>query len=204
MLSTEENAQNGAKLFQWDDSNADTQLWYIEKTKDGYLQIKSKANDKCIDVKGISRENGAKLQVWEDVDGENQKWNFTEVEENKKIISGAKYKITAKNSKKAVEIGYNSQKDGGTVQLWEYEQGSNQQWFLEKVDEKYYKIIADHSGKVLTVKNGKTENGTLVEQREYKGKENQLWYLSEDPNGYYRIRSKFGKTSRWNKLYLSV
>ena len=190
LLSTEENAKNGAALYQWDDTNADTQLWYLEETGDGYVQIKSKANKKCIDIEGISKENGAKLQVWEDVDGDNQKWKFTEIEENKKIVSGAKYRIISKNSKKAVEVGYNSQEDGGTVQQWKYENGSNQQWFLEKAEDKYYKIIADHSGKVLTVKNGKIENGTLVEQREYNGKDNQLWYLSEDPNGYYRIRSK--------------
>lgn len=190
VLSINENAIDGDLLFQWDDTDSDTQLWYLEECKDGYFQIKSKANQKCIDVVEISKENGAKLQVWEDVDGNNQKWKFAEVEKNDKIVSGAKYKITSKNSGKSIEVGYNSQDDGGTVQQWDYEQGSNQQWFIEKVEEKYYKIIADHSGKVLTVKDGKTENGTLVEQRAYNGGDNQLWYFSEDPNGDYRIRSK--------------
>ena len=190
VLSTEENAMNGAVLFQWDDMNADTQLWYLEQCEEEYVQIKSKANDKCIDITGISKDNGAKLQVWDDVDGNNQKWKFVELEVGNKIVSGAKYKITSKTSKKSLEVGYNSQEDGGTVQQWQYEQGSNQQWFIEKVEEKYYKIIADHSGKALTVKDAGTDNGTLVEQKEFNGSNNQLWYLSEDPDGYYRIRSK--------------
>lgn len=114
VLSTEENAMNGAVLFQWDDMNADAQLWYLEQCEEEYVQIKSKANDKCIDITGISKDNGAKLQVWDDVDGNNQKWKFVELEVGNKIVSGAKYKITSKTSKKSLEVGYNSQEDGGT------------------------------------------------------------------------------------------
>lgn len=43
VLSTEENAMNGAVLFQWDDMNADTQLWYLEQCEEEYVQIKSKS-----------------------------------------------------------------------------------------------------------------------------------------------------------------
>lgn len=90
----------------------------------------------CIDIKDISPNNGAKLQLWEDVDGNNQMWQFAKLEEDGNVLLGGKYKITAKNSGKAMEIGYNSQEDGGTVQQWDYEYGNNQQWFLQKVEEK--------------------------------------------------------------------
>lgn len=191
LLSVQEGtAQNGDSVFQWDDMDSDTQLWYLEYCENGFYQIKSKENDKCIDIKDISKNNGAKLQLWEDVDGNNQMWQFSKLEEDRNILSGGKYKITSKNSGKAMEIGYNSQEDGGTVQQWDYEYGNNQQWFLQKVEEKYFKIIADHSGKVLTVKNHETNNGTAVEQRAYESKDSQLWYFELDSNGYYKIKSK--------------
>lgn len=191
LLSVQEGtAQDGDSVFQWDDIDNDTQLWYLEHCGNDFYQIKSKENDKCIDIKDISKDNGAKLQLWEDVDGNNQMWRFTQLEEDKNILSGGKYKITSKNSGKSIEIGYNSQEDGGTVQQWDYEHGSNQQWFLEKVEEKYFKIIADHSGKVLTVKHQGTNNGTAVEQRAYGGTDNQQWYFELDQNGYYKIKSK--------------
>ena len=192
LLSTEENAKNGAALYQWDDTNADTQLWYLEETGDGYVQIKSKANKKCIDIEGISKENGAKLQVWEDVDGDNQKWKFTVIKENKKIVSGAKYKIISKNSKKAVEVGYHSKEDGGIIQQWEYNDGESQQWYLESVEGNYFKMINAHSGKAVTIQSSDIKNGTKVIQKEYEGKDTQLWYFSEDKDGYYKIKSKMG------------
>lgn len=191
LLSVKEgNANNGDLVFQWDDINSDTQLWYIETCGAEAFQIKSKENNKCLDIVNISKDNGAKIQLWEDVDGKNQTWSFTELEEDKNIVSGGKYKIISKNSGKAIEVGYSSQENGGIVQQWDYEDGINQQWYLQNVEDKYFKIIADHSGKVLTVKNAQTNDGTIVEQRNYEGNDNQLWYFSLDSKGFYRIKSK--------------
>ena len=78
MLDIKDLAQyDGATVQLWEDVNGDNQLWYFEKTDDGYYKIKSKRSNKCLDIAGISKDNGAKAQLWSDVNGDNQKWKIT-------------------------------------------------------------------------------------------------------------------------------
>ena len=92
--------ENGAQLHQWEDLEADNQLWALEPAREGLWKLKSKPSGKCLDVVGISQEEGASLQIWEDLDGENQLWKLLEPAELAEQPAQAPAKKPASRAKK--------------------------------------------------------------------------------------------------------
>ncbi|MET8944834.1 RICIN domain-containing protein [Streptomyces sp. NPDC004542] len=82
------------------------------------------------------------------------------------------------------EVYNNSTADGGTVDQWAANSGTNQQWNIVKVSGDLYKIVNRNSGKVLDDYNLSHSRGNALVQWTYSGGNNQLWYFETAPTGY--------------------
>ena len=100
----------------------------------------------------------------------NQKWYI------EKQPSGY-YTIKCYASGKVLDIAGCSSENGANVQQWEYMNGENQEWSIEKAGD-YYKIINRRSGKALDVSGRSAADNANVLQWDYNGQDNQLWRIS--------------------------
>ena len=69
-------AQNGARVIQWDCHYGDNQLWEIVRVKNSkrLAMLKSVHSGRCLDVSGVSTNDGAKIIIWDCHGGGNQVW----------------------------------------------------------------------------------------------------------------------------------
>ncbi|HLP08785.1 MAG TPA: cellulase family glycosylhydrolase [Opitutaceae bacterium] len=103
------------------------------------------------------------------------------------IIANGIYRIVARHSGKALEVGGFARTDGSNVQQWGYAWGENQRWVITHLGNNQYSIIGAQSGKALDVNGAKTTNGTNVQIWTYRGGANQKWTLTATSEGYYRL-----------------
>lgn len=71
-------------LITWDCNGGNWQRWYFTETEAmtlyGHWEIRSKHNNKVIDLDWANTENGTKIQVWDDYDNDAQRWILTRVD----------------------------------------------------------------------------------------------------------------------------
>ena len=95
---------DGTRVHQWEGAPASSQLWVVEPSNDGRVQIKSNLAGKLLDA-GMSAVNGTPLQIWADVNGENQYWTINEVTRKPKTsVKASDVKAKAAAEKAATEI----------------------------------------------------------------------------------------------------
>ena len=75
-----EGTTNGSWAHQWERTDAQSQIWFLQPTPDGKFKIMSKPCGRVLDIVGLNAEDGARLQIWDDVEGDNQHWILTEVD----------------------------------------------------------------------------------------------------------------------------
>jgi O-glycosyl hydrolase len=97
------------------------------------------------------------------------------------------YKLVNRNSGKVLEVASQSTADGGTVDQWTDNGGTNQQWALTPTAGSYYRLFNRNSGKDLEVKGQSTANGGTVDQWTDNGGTNQQWNLVAVSGGYYKL-----------------
>ena len=106
------------------------------------------------------------------------------------IVSGGKYKITAKCSGKAVDVSDVSTNPSANVHQWDYVGGENQHWILDVTNDGYYTITAAHSGLCLDVQDWSTAAGGNVLQWHNNQQANQKWKFEKLDDGYYKITNQ--------------
>ncbi|KMT64913.1 RICIN domain-containing protein [Catenovulum maritimum] len=108
---------------------------------------------------------------------------------NTGVVNGTYY-IEAKHSGKYIEVaGFNTD-NGGNIQQWSGQQGTQKQWQVTQISGEWYKLINTLSGKALDVASFSTQNGGNIHQWGYSGNDNQLFKFEAQNNGYYIIRNK--------------
>lgn len=105
-------------------------------------------------------------------------------------VSNGTYYLQAAHSGKYVEVAGFSTDNGGNIQQWGYQSGTQKQWTLTHVADGYYKLINKLSGKAMDVANFSMDNGGDIHQWGYSGSDNQLFKLVDQGGGYYNIRNK--------------
>jgi len=125
---------NGQRVQQWDCTRgADQQLWYLESTGiKGMYYLKCKRSGKCLDITDGKDANGTPIQQWEYAGTPAQKWELYGIQDG----DGYKaYIVSVLHGQKCLDVkGEERTKNGGTVQLYDYVRGSdNQIWYLEPV-----------------------------------------------------------------------
>ncbi|HLP26555.1 MAG TPA: cellulase family glycosylhydrolase [Acidobacteriota bacterium] len=103
------------------------------------------------------------------------------------IIPNGVYKIVARHSGKALEVGGFGISNGSNVQQWGYVWGENQRWMVTHLGNNQYSIVGAESGKALDVSGWGTSNGSNVHIWTYGGGANQKWTVTATSGGYYRL-----------------
>jgi glucosylceramidase len=68
--------QDGPPLMQWTYWGGTNEIFWLEKTSDGYYFIHPRHSNKCLDVSGGSMDDGAPIIQWACHGGDNQKFSF--------------------------------------------------------------------------------------------------------------------------------
>lgn len=106
-------------------------------------------------------------------------------------ISDGVYAIkSSMNASFVLDVDGISNNNCANIQLWQNNNGTNQQFEFKKVDDKYYTIRALNSGKYLDVENAGRYNGANIIQYAFHGGDNQKWEIRQTSDGCYCIVSK--------------
>lgn len=101
-------------------------------------------------------------------------------------IANGVYRITGRQSGRALEVKGQATGNGSPVDLWDYNGGTNQRWTVQ-VAGSYYSITGVQSGRTLDVQGQNTANGTAIDLWDWNGGTNQLWSIQPTDSGYYSI-----------------
>lgn len=95
---------------------------------------------------------------------------------------------------KYMQIDDNSStfEDEAIMELWSFDNASDQRWNIEYVVEGYYKIISVASGKAITAPSNSNE--ALV-QTDYTGSTTQQWRITSTENGTYKISPRSNESN---------
>ncbi len=100
------------------------------------------------------------------------------------------YKITARNSGKAIEVPNSSTVNGTQLQQNSYTGAAKQMWKIKDLGDGSYRIVNGRSGKSVDLKGLSTSDGAPINQYDWNSGNNQRWFLSKNTEGYYQIKSK--------------
>ena len=115
--------EDGAALVQQDFTGAAYQIWQVEDLGDGYYAITAQHSEKALDLQDFTNKDGVKLQQNPWMNSWDQHWVIQK-------LNGGFYRITSRQSNQALDVYEMNQMNGGTVCLWTYWGGDNQQWRL--------------------------------------------------------------------------
>ncbi|MDB4727917.1 RICIN domain-containing protein [Saprospiraceae bacterium] len=213
----EASTDNDVKITQFNSTEANNQLFYLEDKGDGYFQIIAKHSGLAMGVEGSSTENMAAIKQLTVTGDDNQLFKI----EDK---GDGYFQITAKHSGKALDVPGSSTQSGEAIIQWPATGNDNQLFKFVNVvkstttpdpqnddtpiddtpidnskfddpptTESYYQIIAKHSGKALNVNNSSISDGGTISQYSISGEDNQLFRLENIDEGQYMIVSRFSE-----------
>jgi hypothetical protein len=103
------------------------------------------------------------------------------------------YKICSKLSGKCLDADLNQNWDGGRVITWDFSNGANQKWKIEKLaNESYFKICNRGTGRCLDLYLGGQDNGSRICTWGKYDNDYQKWAISPTGGGYFSIVAKLG------------
>lgn len=211
MLLTNVVNQNNAGLRSA--ANQKNQKWQLISKGNGFFFLKSKENNKHVEVEGKLKTNKANVVMANASGNSNQLFKFIAVSKSNPTspsvgkpdpnlpsnITSSTFYLVAKHSGKVLDIFNESVGNKANVQQYEKHNKANQQFKFESAGGKYHFIKNVGSGKYLEVANGKAVAGTNVWQYKKNATDAQKWYLKQADHGYYYIVSKLD-----NKLILNI
>jgi hypothetical protein len=145
--------------------------WY------GPYTVLNLAYNNCLDADlNTINGNGTKIQLWECNGWHNQQWYFYDLNGQ-----GTAYIIYSRAQvNRILDADLNTiNRNGTTVQLWDYISGNaNQTWIPTQDSSGHYTFYNNYSFRILDADlNGRGLNGTRVQLWDRNGNLNQLWYL---------------------------
>ena len=135
----------------------------------GTYLIRTRLNNKCLDVHGLGTANGTNIEICSYNGGNNQKFNVTHV-------SNGWHKIIDVNSGKAIDVTGGVKGSNVNVQLYGWNGTDAQLWKFISAGSGYY-YIQNKLGYYLDVYNNQTADGTNVIVYSLNGGKNQQWKL---------------------------
>jgi len=114
----------------------------------------------------------------------------TTVSGGSRIVNNGWYMIVSGNdAQKVLDIKGWGTNDGSNLQIYDKENGANQRFYLEYLNNGFYSIRSLHSGKWLHVSDG---NNKYANVHQWSGwnHNNAQWVLSSAGNGYYYFRNR--------------
>ncbi|MFI5391548.1 MAG: RICIN domain-containing protein [Bacteriovoracales bacterium] len=103
-------AGDSAMQFGYLGANDNRQSWILDRDAQGFYQIKSKSNGKCLD--SFQDGNGGKLGLWGCHGGDNQKWTL--------VVKGdSNLSLQNKRSKRCADISGSKKNNYDTLMGWD-------------------------------------------------------------------------------------
>lgn len=124
----DKNSNSGAGIQQWavENNNNDNQRWIIEETgSEDIYYIKSKFSNLYLTAMGTS--NGSKIEQHPFTGNDQQKWKINEV-------ATEVFSIINVSANRALDVSGPSQDNGTIIHIWEFFNGSNQQWIFQTAE----------------------------------------------------------------------
>ncbi len=146
----------------------------IQPVIDGQYILVNRNSGKVMEIANGSSSAGANLQQGTYSGATYQQWNVTPVDSR---IGGdfSYFTLTALNSGLSPDILNWSLDDGGNVVVYDDTKGTNQQWYLEYVEDGWFYIRSRHSAKCLDVHNASSADGANIVQWDPAGGTYQQW-----------------------------
>ena len=183
---------NGGTIQQWDYVGISSQKWQIVATSGGYFKLINSGSGLALTVPYPLTQTGLQLQQYTYQGSVNQQWAFDEVNP---LDSGLNYRITARNSEKAMDVSGSSYADATAIYQWTVVNDSPfQKWTTSTQGGAMQAFMNVATGKALQV--GSTNpavkygmlNGDLITQKSWTGDAWQKWTLvavDSDAGGYW-------------------
>ncbi|MBB6069510.1 family 43 glycosylhydrolase [Longimicrobium terrae] len=109
-------------------------------------------------------------------------------------VPNGRYKLFARHSGKALDVGGCSTADGADVITWPYSGLACQQWDLTRQTDGHYRITAAHSGKALDVGGCSTAEGANVITWPWSGIDCQRWQVVKTgPDAFKLVARNSGR-----------
>lgn len=100
-------------------------------------------------------------------------------------VNGIYKMAVGKTPSKVIEVKGADKNNNAIVDIWDYGNALQQQFYFEYQKEGYYKITAMHTGKSLTAKNNKIAEGVEIVQNDFTGLDSQKWVVRDsNKNGW--------------------
>jgi hypothetical protein len=123
---------NGVRIQLYEWLGGQNQIWFIESQPDGTYVIRSSSSSLVLDVQGGpgANSNGDRIQQFQFQGTPNQKWR---IEPEDPRNSKSSYKIISVQSNKVLDAegGTHATQNGTELQQWDWNDTSNQRWFIE-------------------------------------------------------------------------
>ncbi|WP_125775828.1 RICIN domain-containing protein [Antribacter gilvus] len=114
------SATTGAKLVQWNRTDATNQQFRFVDAGGGYYKVQARHSNLVLDVYGRSTANGADVVQWSDTGGTNQQWQI--------IDDGTYLRFVNRHSGKALDLWERSTTPGARISQYDSNGSTNQQW----------------------------------------------------------------------------
>ena len=155
---------------------------------DGWYVIASKLNtNKCVDIKGASKENGATTLLW-DYSGngnENQQFYFER-------LSDGTYRIKAKHSGLYLEVRNSSHNNLAEIAQWDWHANyACKRWYVIDAGGGYYTLVNKESSKAMDVNGAQSASGTKISQYERNGTDAQKFKLVPVSTNPYPVPTRW-------------
>lgn len=178
---------SGTNVWQHNFNGTDAQKWIIRHNiEDDTYNIISKKNGLFLDIQNRNIAKGGNIQVETGNNTNTQKFKLIKQEsKTEKYLEEGLYKVLTKlNNKIGFDIESANKANGGILQIWEYQNFSQQQFDI-KYKNGYYHIINLNSNMAIQANN---EN-ILQYEIDYLN-DNQKWIIKYVDGQYFRIISK--------------
>lgn len=113
-------------------------------------------------------------------------------------VSDGYYVIrSAINNNYVLDVHGVSTSSGANVEIYSYNQGANQVFYIKHIGNGVYTITASHSGQILDVAGGASNDGANVVQypaNQTNGSDNQRWKIMKEGNYYRFVNVKANKS----------
>ncbi|RYY32843.1 MAG: hypothetical protein EOP46_17985, partial [Sphingobacteriaceae bacterium] len=103
------------------------------------------------------------------------------------IVSGATYKITNRNSGKALDVFQQLTTNGAIIHQWDYASATSQKWVVTSTGSGSYTIKNVNSNKNLDVYQQSTADNVQIHQWDASNINSQKWTIESVGSGYYKI-----------------
>jgi len=104
-------------------------------------------------------------------------------------VPNGTYQIVNRNSGKLAEVAGASTANGGVMDQFSNNGGTNQVWRVVAQGSGQYEILNVNSGKALEVPGSSTTDGVQLDQSSWNGGNNQKWTFTATSGGYYTIKN---------------